>query len=580
MPLLLRIVVISVVACSAMISVSDAAPGVRRAMAEVDDQAVLEALEAEVASVLAAKAQDDDGEAKESAEDADAEKTDGAQDDEAKASEDDKPAKEDVKKTADDDDEKEEDKDKEAEKKKPETYKVEAKKFVLEMEVDGVFVADEMHEVVLRPEKWGSFEVVEAVDHGARVKKGDVLVQFDDEDLEQAIAEASLELRLGELEMMETEDQFPRLEKAIDLNFTQAKRNYEMVVDEFERFKKTMRPLSEKMAAINLKNAEQSLANAREELEQLRKMYEADELTEETEEIVLKRQEFEVEYYEFYVEYSQVNHDYTMNVSIPRRLETLEMGLEEATISFEQAKMLRSISLPRERYKLEQLREARTKSIEAHAELLSDRDLMTLRAPADGIVYYGACKDGRFGEVASYKAKLEPHGKIAPGSTVLTIVNPECMHVETSVSEKEYPEIKEGQTGTAVPAADDQVKLPVEVAQVEAAPGAGNKFEVSLDMDCDDAPKWLLPGMTCKATFTTYESKDAVVIPADLVQTDKDDEDQKYVMVVKDKDEDPVRRDIKLGKKKDKEVEVLSGLEQGDLIAKGVKDEDEDQDDE
>ena len=534
----------------------------------LDEQATLEALEAEVAAVLAAKA--DSAETKADEAKAETKEADEKKDEPAEEKADD----EDKDKAADEeskDDEKAK-KDEKEKPKKPDTHKVETKKFTLELEVDGVFVAEEMHEVV-RPEKWGKFEVVSAKPHGAKVKKGDVVVQFDDEDLEKAIAEQSLQQRLDELSMMETEEQFPRLEKAIDLNFTQAKRNYEQFVDEFKRFKEVMRPLSEKMASYNLKNAEQYLANAREELEQLQKMYDADELTEETEEIVLKRQKFEVEYAEFYVEYSKINYDYTMSVSIPRRLESLELGLEEATLSFDQAKMIKSVSLPRERYRLEQLREERTKSIEEHAKLLSDRDLMTLRAPADGIVYYGQCKDGRWGEISSYKSKLQPHGAVSANSVVFTIVSPEEMFVTTSVSEKEFPMIHEGQKGTAEPAADDDVKLPVTIKQIESAPGAGNKFEVVLELDDDDAPAWLMPGMTCKATFTTYESKDAVVIPASLVQTDEDDEDQKYVMVVEDEDKDPVRHNIKLGKKKDKDVEVTEGLKAGDLIAKDAKDE-------
>jgi hypothetical protein len=72
---------------------------------------------------------------------------------------------------------------------------------------------------------------------------------------------------------------------------------------------------------------------------------------------------------------------------------------------------------------------------------------------------------------------------------------------------------------------------------------------------------------------TTYEAADAVVIPADLVQTDKDDAEKKYVMLEAEDEENPFRRDLKLGKTKDKEVEVLKGLKAGDKIVKGAKDE-------
>lgn len=465
------------------------------------------------------------------------------------------------------------------EKKKPETHKVKSKKLSIEMEVDGVFVASDMTEVPLRPEKWSKFEVVEAKPHGVKVRKGDMLVRFDDEDLEEAIAEASLEQRLGELTMMETEEEFPRLEKAVELNFTEAKRSYDETVDEFKRFKETMRPLSEKMASYNLKSAEQYLQNAEEELKQLKAMYEADELTEETEEIVLKRQEFEVDYAKFYVEYSKINHDYTMSVAIPRRQEALELGLEQATLAFEQAKTLKSVSLPRERYHLEQLREQRTKSVEDHAKLLADRDLMTLRAPVDGILYYGKCVDGRWAEIGGYKSKLQPHSSVTPNAVVFTIVDPDSMFMLTSIGEKEFPTIAAGQSGTASPIADDQVELPVKVRSIESAPGAGNKFAVELDVDTDKAPDWLFPGMSCKAKFTTYEAKDAVVIPANLVQSDEDDAKKKYVWIVEDADDEdakPVRRDIKLGKSKDKEVEVVKGLKAGELIAKEPPKKDDD----
>jgi multidrug efflux pump subunit AcrA (membrane-fusion protein) len=103
------------------------------------------------------------------------------------------------------------------------------------------------------------------------------------------------------------------------------------------------------------------------------------------------------------------------------------------------------------------------------------------------------------------------------------------------------------------------------------------KFSVQVGLaDEDDAPEWLMPGMTCKASIVTYEAEDAVVIPADLLQTDADDKDKKYVMILEEEGDKPERRDLKLGKTKDKEVEVLRGLANGDRIVKGAKDESKD----
>ncbi|MBA3480854.1 MAG: HlyD family efflux transporter periplasmic adaptor subunit [Pirellulales bacterium] len=534
-----------------------------------------------------AKSADEDKDAEESKDDEKSEKAEPTkaekkQSDEKDAKEsDEKPA--DEKKSAD---EKSADAKKPAEEKekKPEIVKVKTKDLRIEVEAEGVFVAKEAEEVALRPEVWTTFKVLEAVPHGKRVRKGDVLVKFDEKDIDEAIAEKSLAQRLGELALMEAEEEFPRLEKSITLNYDQTKREYDQAKDEHERFQKTMREMSEKLAEYYLKSAEQDFDSAQEELDQLVKMYEADELTEETEEIVLRRQKFQVEAAKFFVDYSKINHEYTMNISIPRREEMLKTAVELAKIEFERAKMTKSLGMNQKRYELQALRETRARSVENHAKLEQDRALMTLKSPADGIAYYGRQVNGRWIEIGSQEQKLVPFGTVSPNSVVMTIVKDRPMYVETSIGEKELPTVNDEQEVIVAPAADSEVELKGTVEKVADVPGSGNKFVVRVELKDEKTPEWLMPGMTGKAKITTYDVKDAVAIAADLVQADADDPKQKYVMVQVEDEDKPVRRDIKLGKSKDKEVEVLKGLKKGDEIVKGAKDEsaedEEDKDDE
>jgi HlyD family secretion protein len=423
---------------------------------------------------------------------------------------------------------------------------------------------------------WAAFKVVEAGPHGKRVRKGDVLVKFDDKDIEKAIAEKSLELRTGELALMAAEEDFPRLEKSIALSYDEAKRQYDQAQDEKKRFDDTMRDMSERMAKYYLQSSEQQFQNANEEYEQLKKMYDADELTEETEEIVLKRQKFQVEAAKFFLEYAKINHQYTTEISIPQREESLKTAVETTKIAFDRASMAKSLGMNQQRYELEKMREARVKAVDSHAKLLADRALMTLKAPADGIVYYGRAVNGRWIEVSSQESKLIPFGTLTPNSVVMTIVKDRPMYVETAVGEKELPTVKVKQPAIVSPVADTEIELKAEVAKVADVPGAGNKFPVRVDLKSNDEPDWLMPGMTCKTKITVYDVKDALVIPAELLQTDKDDPKQKYVMLQIEGEEKPVRRDVKVGKTKEKEVEIVKGLKAGDLIVKGAKDEKKD----
>ena len=113
------------------------------------------------------------------------------------------------------------------------------------------------------------------------------------------------------------------------------------------------------------------------------------------------------------------------------------------------------------------------------------------------------------------------------------------------------------------PAADAEVELKAVVATVADVPGAGNKFPVRVDLKSDDEPDWLMPGMTCKTRITVYDVKEAIVIPAELLQTDNEDPKQKYVMLQVEGEKQPVRRDVKVGKTKEKEVEIVKGMRGG-----------------
>lgn len=470
---------------------------------------------------------------------------------------------------------------KKAEKKKPKPYKVKRDELKIEVELDGIFVADEMEEVALRPEVWAKFIVLEAVEHGTEVKKGDVLVRFDDEKLEEDLAEEALSQSIGQLSMLQDEEEFSRIKRLAELSFEAAERNHERTKADYEYYLETDRPIVVQIAHFRYKSSQEALASAQEELKQLQQMYEADELTEETEEIVLRRQRFAVETAQLIADLSKESRDYTLNVSIPRSDEYYKTSLEESELSFKQAKSALDIGKTRRNYDMEKKRNARAKSIERHGKLLSDKGLMVLRAPCDGVVYYGKCTNGKWSQIATQKAKLKPFGTVTPKSVVMTIVKPGALHIESSLSEKNLPDITAGLKATLIPAADKEQELEGKVAHVESIPGASNKFQVTLDVDLTDAPEWLVAGMTCDAKIVTYENKEALVIPRDLVQTDEENEKIKYVMLLPSEEEgaeedEPVRRNVKLGRKKGKLVEVLKGLEEGDKIVKEEKKDDED----
>jgi multidrug efflux pump subunit AcrA (membrane-fusion protein) len=107
------------------------------------------------------------------------------------------------------------------------------------------------------------------------------------------------------------------------------------------------------------------------------------------------------------------------------------------------------------------------------------------------------------------------------------------------------------------------------VKSISPIPVAPAKFEINFDVQQDQIPDWVVPGMSCKIQITTYDKPDALVVPKKAVHADKDDPDQHYVWLVDPDDTEakPERRNVKLGKRKDEDVEILKGLKKGNVIS-------------
>src|SRR5262249_33329463 len=178
--------------------------------------------------------------------------------------------------------------------KKRKTLKVEAKRMKVVVPLDGVFVARKMEEVALRPEVWSEYEIEDIIEHGAKVHKGERLVKFDPEKINQSIQDMELEQRMNDLAITKAEDELPRAEKTLKLDFAAAERAAENAKADLKRYNEVERPMAIKSAEFMVKYYNFMLDYEKDELKELEKMYKADDLTEETEEIVLKRQRNQV----------------------------------------------------------------------------------------------------------------------------------------------------------------------------------------------------------------------------------------------------------------------------------------------
>jgi RND family efflux transporter MFP subunit len=165
----------------------------------------------------------------------------------------------------------------------------------------------------------------------------------------------------------------------------------------------------------------------------------------------------------------------------------------------------------------------------------------TIVAPMDGVVLR---RDGEIGEIAEV------------GQILFRVGVPKPLQVVAEVNEEDIPLVKLGQTVLFRTDAFPDQRLQGKVNEITPMGDVAAKtFRVKILLP-DDTP--LKPGMSVEANIVTHEKPNALLIPADAVRGNA-------VFVL---DGAIVhKRDVKIGIRGTREVEVLSGLSEGERVA-------------
>ncbi len=435
------------------------------------------------------------------------------------------------------------------------------------LDLDGVFESQTASEIVVRPEEWsasGPLTVRSVVKHGARVKKGEVLVTFDTEKIDKAIDDLRTELKLTELGLQQADQQLRAMERTTPMDLEANERAARMTEEDRKYFFEVERPFELKSNEFNLKSAKNMLEYQEEELRQLEKMYKADDITEETEEIVLKRTRDQVEFAKMMVESYQLRHDHTLKFTIPRQDDRIKDSSQRSLLESEKTKLTLPIALQKQRLDLDKLRVQQARSGQRLKELLADRELLTVKSPLEGLAYYGKSTRGKFADAQTVAEMLRPHGNVQPNQVFMTVVQPQSVVIRTTVPEEQLHRLRPGLSGVAIPSGYPDLRLPAVITRVSDVPLGPGGFDAQLKVTLDKDAQPVVPGLVCKVKLVPYLKKDALIVPPKAVLTEELD-DQPYVTLLA-KDGKTTKRPVTVGNKTDKAVEILKGLAEGDQV--------------
>ena len=459
-----------------------------------------------------------------------------------------------------------------AESASPTVYTVKKAPLRVNVELDGVFAAKTAREILIKPEEWTNLIVETAVAHGAVVRQGDLLLSLETEKLDRAIADFRHDLTIAQIGLRQSEGQLQALEKLTPLDLEMNQRSAAMAREDQKYYLDVMRSFMLKTGDFSLKMARERLEYEEEELHQLEKMYKANDITEETEQIVLKRARDSVERAKFMVEYVRLGRDEVAKIAVPRMGEQVKDAARRKTLEGEKNKIEIPLALEKQQLDMKKLRVQWERTDEKLRKMLADRELLTVKSPIDGTVYYGKCVKGKFSDSSSLADSLRRNGSIAAGQVVMTVVQLRPMFIEATATEEQLGRLRPGLKGIATPTGFPELRLPAAVDRVADLPTALGSFDARLSVVLDRQAKLLMPGMTCKVKLVAYQKKDALSVPLKAVATDELDEQQHFVYV-QPKQGKPRKQPVTLGQKTDKQVEILKGLAAGDrILAEAPKD--------
>jgi RND family efflux transporter MFP subunit len=152
----------------------------------------------------------------------------------------------------------------------------------------------------------------------------------------------------------------------------------------------------------------------------------------------------------------------------------------------------------------------------------------------------------------------EPGNIASPGQPLLSLYNPLSLIVEADVRESLAIKLKLGQQINVTLAALDKSVIGVVSELVPAADPNARSFLIKADIQFDEA---LLPGMFARMAIQSGEIEQ-ILIPRAYVHSYG-----QLDMVWVAENEQLSRRYVRVGKHYDDNVEIVSGLEHGDLIA-------------
>ncbi len=455
-----------------------------------------------------------------------------------------------------------------------ETVVAEKGKLEIQTNLPGIFVADDKDEIKMEPRKYkGDLVVTRIVNEGAYVSKGDVLIEFDTDSVDESLEEARNEATDASVELQKAKAEHQSAQ--IDLETKLAQRKVELAHIQREvqaEIQKQDIELTKKERSIE--DNKYRLNNQIDDFETLKQMYEEREIQapvsgdilfeREKKNIVQTEKRIEVlnkelEYFRLF-EKSKAQLDKELEVE--KKL--AEIKKEEITLKAAVAEKEAEVD------KAQRKMDAANKKI---ADLEADRDQFLVKSPRDGVLFYGTTGQEMpagivimGGSTRDVRKELRIGGRVTTHRVLMTVAKMDQLSIKMKVTENDIQHLKKDLPITVYPDAFPNESFEGKLKKVDEV-GTKDRYRMSPQSmftvmgKCTEIAPQLRSGMNCRVCIHCESAEDSIIIPVSCVVSRGD----KLVCFVKNGSKTE-EREIEVGFSNPTHVAVESGLTEGETV--------------
>jgi HlyD family secretion protein len=421
----------------------------------------------------------------------------------------------------------------------------------------GYFEPTEPWDIRIRPKVYaGEMTIQSIAANGATVKKGDMLLEIDPATIDKQLAAVENEAAAAHANLAKAQADHTIGGEQDELALKVQSEATQRAEDEVKWFQDVDGPNLLLQNEQGVKNVKANVDDQQDELNELKKMYKSDDLTTDTADIVVKRSVRNLENTKIALKIATENAQKVKDYIYPARKEGVleaakQAGQQLAALRAAQAqsKVLRETGLV--------TATANARAVDERlADLKSDREKLTVRAPADGVVLYGQFTGGAF--QSADERNLRPGERIAAQQAVMTFYTPGKLRLHVDLPEAKFFEAQAGSKATISPVAFTDEKFTGVCDRTAGIPLNTQQGPVyALTISCPELDAKLVPGMRAKVHVEAPAEGMAVLVPDTAIA-------EGHVWV---KTEEGIERhDVVVGRSDGRMTEIKQGLSDGDEV--------------